>query len=440
MLTIIHHGARHTVTGSCHELKIGKSSLLIDCGLEQGNNAQNPQIDFPIKSVEAVILTHAHIDHVGRLPWLLAAGFVGKVYCTPATAALLPLLLRDSLRIYLGLAEAQIRHILNRLDKQIMTLSYGQWLRIRLPREQSYCYVRFSPAGHILGSAITEIKLADENIVAFSGDIGPSNTPLLPDPVPPKRADFLVLESTYGDKIHEDVEGRATRLEAIIQHSLQDGGAIIIPAFSIGRTQELLFDIENLIHQHAVSDRLPILLDSPMAVEVTHAYRRFRKLWSKEAKHRYEQHRHPLAFEQCITIDGYREHKRVVNRLAASGEPAIVIAASGMCQGGRVMDYLAQLLPDPRTDVIFAGYQAEDTLGCQLQEGESQVYIDGHRIEVKAQIHHMSGYSAHADQADLLRFVERIEQGPGEIRLVHGEENAQSELAGKLKALGYHVS
>ncbi len=439
MFKVIHHGAQTTVTGSCHELLLGKSSLLIDCGLFQGDEPHSPQIDFPIQSVEAVILTHAHTDHVGRLPWLLAAGFKGKIYCTPATAALLPLLLQDSLKIHLGLAKAQIQHVLNRLAKQIETLDYGLWLRIRLTREQSYCYIRFAPAGHILGSAITEIKLANDEIVVFSGDIGPTNTPLLPDPQSPPRADYLVLESTYGDKIHENVATRSARLEEIIQRSLHDGGAIIVPAFSVGRTQELLFDIENLIHQHAVSDRLPILLDSPMAVEVTRAYRQFRKLWGKEAKLRDELHRHPLAFDQCITIDGYREHKRIVNRLASSGEPAIVIAASGMCQGGRVMDYLSQLLPDKRTDVIFAGYQAEGTLGRKLQEGEQGVYIDGQWINVAAHIHSMSGYSAHADQADLIRFVQNIGQGPKEIRLVHGEEESQRELRKRLKAEGYQL-
>jgi len=438
-MNIIHHGGQHTVTGSCHELQLGRSRLLIDCGSYQGEGARNPAIDFSLQNINAVILTHAHIDHVGRLPWLLAAGYRGLIYCTPATAALLPLLIKDSLKLQGGLTDSQIPPILHRLIKQIVAIGYGQWYRLRLLSANGHCYLRFSPAGHILGSAITEVKLATGEVVVFSGDLGPANTPLLPDPISPPRADCLVLESTYGDRNHEQVATRSERLDAIIQRSLQDGGAILIPAFSIGRTQELLFDIETLIHKREISETLPILLDSPMALAVTREYRKFRKLWGKEAKQRIAHHRHPLAFDQCVTIDGYREHQRIVNRLAVSGEPAIVIAASGMCQGGRVMDYLAALLPDKRTDVIFVGYQAKKTVGRQLQEGAEMLYINDHPIYVKAQLHAMSGYSAHADQQDLIRFVQSIKQGAKEIRLVHGESCAQSALTEKLRKKGYIV-
>lgn len=430
--SLTHHGAHHTVTGSCHELRIGQSAILVDCGQFQGEESRSLAIDFPIQQIEAVVITHAHIDHVGRLPWLLAAGYQGPIYCTPATAELIPLLLRDGLTLQLGLARSQIQHILQRIKKQIRVLDYGRWLRVELKKEASFAYLRLTSAGHILGSAMVELRLADEQVVVFSGDLGPNNTPLLPDPVSPPRADLLVLESTYGDKQHDNVEQRAQRLSEIIQRSLQDGGAILIPAFSVGRTQELLFDIERLIFEHDLPATMPIILDSPMAVEVTRLYRRFKKLWGGEAKQRLDLQRHPLAFEQCVTIDGYREHHRLVNRLKQSGEPAIVIAASGMCQGGRIMDYLSALLPDPRTDVIFAGFQAEGTLGRELQEGAQQVLIDQHRVEVKAQIHTMSGYSAHADQADLVKFVEGIEQGRKEIRLVHGEPEAQQVLAERL--------
>lgn len=431
---IIHHGAHHSVTGSCHELQIGTSSILVDCGQFQGRDARPLTIDFPITSIEAVIVTHAHIDHVGRLPWLLAAGYRGPIYCTPATAELLPMLLSDSLTLQLGLARAQVQHILNLIKKQLRPIEYHRWWRVALHRSRSYLYLRFTPAGHILGSAVVEVKLADQQVVVFSGDLGPSHTPLLPDPVSPPRADLLVLESTYGDRFHEDVAQRGHRLSAIIQRSLQDGGTILIPAFSVGRTQELLFDIERLIFQQDLPSSIPIILDSPMAAEVTRLYRRFKKLWGKEAKQRLERHRHPLAFDQCVVIEGYREHHRLVNRLKQSGEAAIVIAASGMCQGGRIMDYLAALLGDERTDVIFSGYQAEGTLGRELQQQAKQVVIDQALIRVKAQIHTMSGYSAHADQADLLKFVLGIKTGRKEIRLVHGEKEAQQALAQALNA------
>jgi metallo-beta-lactamase family protein len=435
--SVIHHGAHHSVTGSCHELRVGRSGILIDCGQFQGKDSQFQSLDinFPIQQIEVVVITHAHIDHIGRLPWLLAAGYKGPIYCTPATALLIPMLLSDGLALQLGLARHQIQFILQRLNKQIKTVKYGQWWRIGLTREASYLYLRFTPAGHILGSAIVELRLANQQVIVFSGDLGPSNTPLLPDPIPPLRADLLVLESTYGDKLHESVEQRAERLGEIIHRSLQDGGTILIPAFSIGRTQELLFDIERLIYEHNLPSEIPIILDSPMAVEVTRVYRRFKKLWGKEAKQRLDIQRHPLAFEQCITIDSYREHHRLVNRLSQSGEAAIVIAASGMCQGGRIMDYLATLLSDKRTDVIFAGYQAQGTLGRELQSGQNSVVIDGTVVQVNAQIHAMSGYSAHADQADLVKFVEGIKQGEKKIRLVHGEAEVQNVLAERLQIL-----
>ncbi len=258
--------------------------------------------------------------------------------------------------------------------------------------------------------------------------MGPSNTPLLPDPIPPVKADYLFIESTYGDKHHESVKSRSTRLLSIIEHALEDGGVIVIPAFSVGRTQELLFDIEQLLYQESLHDALPVILDSPLAREVTKTYRRFKKLWGREAKKRVVQHRHPLGFEQCITIETHAEHMRLVNRLASTSEPAIVVAASGMCEGGRVVNYLEALLPDSRNDVLFAGYQAEGTLGRQIQDGANTVEIAGKQIIVKAQIHTISGYSAHADQSDLIRFVEGIHPPPKEVHLIHGERVAKAEL------------
>ena len=257
--------------------------------------------------------------------------------------------------------------------------------------------------------------------------------------MPPQQADYLFIESTYGTSTHDDIATRAERLKAIIDRSLLDGGVILIPAFSIGRTQELLFDIEHLIFEHQLSADIPIILDSPMAEKVTRSYRRFKELWGQEAKQRLELKRHPLAFEQCITVDGHRMHKKIVNRLKSTGEPAIVVAASGMCQGGRIMNYLSALLPDKRTDVILAGYQAHGTLGRELQQGEKQVSIDNQHVEVKAQIHSMSGYSAHADKDDLNRFIEEITVPPKEVHLIHGDPNTQSEFAQALVGKGFKV-
>ncbi|EJI6688940.1 MBL fold hydrolase [Vibrio parahaemolyticus] len=428
-MKVLHHGGKDTVTGSCHELQLERGSILVDCGLFQGKDAllgrQNRSltIEFSLTKVKALVLTHAHIDHIGRLPWLLAAGFRGKIYCTRATAELVPLMLADGLKLQLGLGQQQRQHILNLIKQRLVPCDYHNWISIK-----GLAYLRFQPAGHILGSAYLEFKLSNNEVVVFSGDLGPSNTPLLPDPIPPVKADYLFIESTYGDKHHESVKSRSTRLLSIIEHALEDGGVIVIPAFSVGRTQELLFGIEQLLYQESLHNALPVILDSPLAREVTKTYRRFKKLWGKEAKKRVVQHRHPLGFEQCITIETHAEHMRLVNRLASTSEPAIVVAASGMCEGGRVVNYLEALLPDSRNDVLFAGYQAEGTLGRQIQDGANTVEIEGKQIIVKAQIHTISGYSAHADQSDLIRFVEGIHPPPKEVHLIHGESVAKAEL------------
>lgn len=473
---LLHHGGKNTVTGSCHELRIDQSGILIDCGLFQGkDSASDPisalNIDFDIQHIVALLITHTHIDHIGSLPWLLAAGFDKPIYCTKATAALIPLMLDDGLKLQLGLNSKQRKLILDKITTLIQPVEYGEKHSV----ETRGCYTRepkseairgnetaitknsdlgsrskahsltfsFQPAGHILGSAYIEIKLPNGEVIVFSGDLGPSNTPLLPDPIPPKQADYLVIETTYGDKQHDNVSTRSQRLEQIVERSLQDGGVILIPAFSVGRTQEILFDIERLI-EHSIQTKttsddfwqqLPIILDSPLALKVTKQYERFKQLWNDECTEFDENiDRHPLSFEQLITVDNHKEHTKLVNRLASTNEPAIIVAASGMCSGGRIMNYLQALLPHQQTDVILAGFQAYGTLGRELQEGEDHVYISNQKVKVNAQVHSMSGYSAHADQGDLLRFIEGIEKSPKKIFLIHGEPEVQGEFKELLKA------
>lgn len=437
-MQILHHGGKDTVTGSCHELRADGMSLLIDCGLFQGKESAQAELNFSVEHIDALIVTHAHIDHIGRIPWLLAAGFRGPIYCTPASAELIPLMLEDGLKLQLGLNRQQIQQILHVVQQRLRPLGYGKWLTLSAQSNtEASLELRFQPAGHILGSAYVEIRLASGEVVVFSGDLGPSNTPLLPDPQPPERADYLLIESTYGNRNHDDVAGRVETLRKIIQRSLADSGTILIPAFSIGRTQELLFDLERLIYEHKIAADLPIILDSPMAQQVTQSYRRFKTLWGEEAKQRLEMHRHPLAFDQCIQISDYRTHQALVNRLASTGDAAIVVAASGMCQGGRIVDYLKALLSDERTDVILAGYQAEGTLGRSIAQGEKHLCIDGEEVEVKASIHVMSGYSAHADQSELLAFIHGIGLAPQEIHLIHGEPSSKQAFAQALNDTGY---
>ncbi|NAW60751.1 MBL fold metallo-hydrolase [Vibrio sp. V31_P5A7T61] len=438
-MQILHHGGKNTVTGSCHELRVDGVAVLIDCGLFQGKDATDVALDFPVEHIDALIVTHAHIDHIGRIPWLLAAGFTGPIYCTPASAELIPLMLEDGLKLQLGLNRQQIQQVLAIIKQRLRPFCYGEWVTISgYGQAQASLQLRFQPAGHILGSAYVELRLANGEVVVFSGDLGASNTPLLPDPQSPLRADYLIIETTYGNRNHDDVAGRAEKLREIIQRSLENGGTILIPAFSVGRTQELLFDIERLIFEHKIDADLPIILDSPMAQQVTQSYRRFKALWGEEAKQRLEMHRHPLAFDQCIQITDYRTHQALVNHLASTGASAIVVAASGMCQGGRIVEYLKALLGDERTDVIFAGFQAEGTLGRTIAEGEKSICIDGEEIDVKASIHVMSGYSAHADQSELLAFIKGIDQPPKEIHLIHGERSAKQGFAHALEMAGFN--
>ncbi|WP_261882639.1 MBL fold metallo-hydrolase [Vibrio pelagius] len=447
-MQVIHHGGKHTVTGSCHELRVEDQAILIDCGLFQGADTRPLDVEFKTQHLNALLLTHSHIDHIGRIPWLLATGFNQPIICTKATAAIAPLMIEDGLKLQ-GFSHRQRKLILKRIHSLIQPQAYHQWFPIprapHLNKQKDHgrpntLYARFQPAGHILGSAYIEVKLPNEEVVVFSGDLGPSNTPLLPDPVSPERADYLYIESTYGASNHSNIAERAETLNRIIDHSLEDGGAILIPAFSVGRTQELLFDIEQMIEQRSLSRQLPIILDSPMAHKITRSYRQFKELWGEEAKQRLAEHRNPLAFEQCITIDDHRAHKKLVNRLKSTAEPAIVIAASGMCQGGRIMNYLSALLPDKRTDVILAGYQAHGTLGRALQQRVESVEIDQAHIPVNAQIHTMSGYSAHAGQSDLMRFIEGITPPPKSIHLIHSEPKAQSTLTKVLEGCGFSVS
>lgn len=430
-INVIHHGAKHGVTGSCHQLNLPGGSLLVDCGRFQGHETRPLDIDFDVTKINALIVTHAHIDHVGRIPWLLAAGYRGPIYLTHASQHLLPLMLDDALHIE-GLPANVRRKLLAKLTTQMRSCVYQRWVPIECGTGVK---VRFQPAGHILGSAFVEIDSNDKSRIVFSGDLGPNQTPLLPDPQSPNKVDFLFLESTYGNRKHQSIIDRKARLASILHDAIENQGTVIIPAFSVGRTQELLYDIEQLIHSHDLSSSLPIIVDSPMAMKVTDSYRLFKRLWGDEAKHRVASGRHPLAFDQCITIDSHDQHLAIVNRLASTEQSAIVVAASGMCTGGRVVNYLKALLPLASTEVLFCGYQAKGTLGSELVEVPSTVQIDDQTVPVEASIYTMSGYSAHADQADLVNFVRNIKSSIQQVHLIHGETKAKKDLKAQLVTL-----
>jgi len=441
MVDIFHHGAVNGVTGSCHQMSLSSGeAVLVDCGLFQGAEVQGAgisaqQIDFPVDNIKALVLSHCHIDHVGRIPFLLAAGFNGPIYATEATARLLPLVIEDAVKVGVSRNSRLINSVLKRLALLLKPIPYDGWFDVDgLPMTRC----RFRVAGHILGSAYVEFNVEGERIT-FSGDLGATYSPLLAAPKPPYKADVLVIESTYGDRLHEGRRLRRRQLKKVIARCLKNAGTILIPAFSIGRTQELLYELEDIIyHGNDNWAELDVIVDSPLAAKFTEHFRALRSLWDAEARKKVEKGRHPLSFEQLVTIDTHDEHMRLVNHLKQSARPAVVIAASGMCAGGRIQHYLEALLPDERTDVIFVGYQAQGTPGRAIQQyGPSGGYVmlDGQRVDIKAGVHSLSGYSAHADQGNLLRFVKGMRFKPKEIRIVHGDEAAKVALAEQLNAL-----
>lgn len=454
-----HHGAREGVTGSCHELRVdSRNGLLVDCGLFQGaeisadgrSGSEALEVRFPVEHLRALVLTHVHIDHVGRLPWLLAAGYKGPIYCSEASARLLPTVLADAFEVGISRDARFVERYLQLVESRLRPVPWRQWVDVPM-HGGATCRIRLQRAGHILGSAYVECDIrapgSDARRVVFSGDLGAPWTPLLPAPKSPWRADLVVLESTYGDREHMSRRTRQQRLQATVEHALDNGGTVIIPAFSIGRAQELLYEFEDILHRQARNGgrhadkwaRLRVYLDSPLASRFTALYRELQPYWDAEARARVSKGRRPLDFAQLVPIDAHDAHLANVHHLAHSGEPAIVIAASGMCAGGRVVNYLKTMLSDARHDVLFVGYQAAGTPGADIQRHGPRggyVDLDGQRIQIRAAIHTVAGYSAHADQRDLVRFVTRMRHPPAHVRLVHGEEGAKQGLAEALAKAG----
>ncbi|GHA27782.1 MBL fold metallo-hydrolase [Oceanisphaera arctica] len=447
---VLHHGAVKGVTGSCHELRLDGTGILIDCGLFQGTERRDDlAIDFEISHIKALVVTHVHIDHVGRIPYLLGAGFKGPIICSPPSALLLPAMLEDALKIGFTRDKKLINRVLKMLKSRLVPLPYNQWHSVA----NTGIEVRLQRAGHILGSAYVECEAGGQRLV-FSGDLGAPHSPLLTAPVPPEQCDVLVMESTYGDKNHESRIDRRLRLKAAIEHALADGGTLLIPAFSLGRTQDLLYEIESLMAEFgndAAAPDLPwneleVVVDSPLAARFTGLYRKLKPFWNDEARERLSEGRHPLSFEQLTVVNSHRDHLNAVNYLARSRKPCVVLAGSGMCAGGRVVNYLKAMLGEARNDVLFVGYQAEGTPGRDILEygprigsdtgsGVGWVTLDDERVTIHAQVHQVSGYSAHAGQQDLINFATGITPPPKQIRLIHGDSGAKAALKARLSEL-----
>lgn len=444
--TLSFFGAARTVTGSKHLLEVDGKRILIDCGMFQGRKELRDRnwapFPFDPAEIDALVLTHAHQDHLGMIPRLIKLGYRGPVYCTRATKGLADISMPDGGRIQEEDAyHARKRGILDRAEplyteadayaasKQFKTVPYKQ-----LHDLPGGCSFRFIPAGHILGSAYAEINLPNGEKLLMGGDLGRWDTPIIKDPELVDHAEYVVMESTYGDKLHPDANPKE-QIHHFIHEAIKSQSVLIVPSFAIGRTQELLYYISQLEQEGRIG-RIPIFVDSPMASSTSVLYGRSPEEWDDEMKMMLQADDTPLEPQNLTYVRDRAQSKELNSR---SG-PMMIIAGSGMANGGRVVHHLLHRLSNPSTIVLFTGYQAEETLGRELLEGAETVQILRNEVQVRARIERVSALSAHADQRDMFRFLGGFQSPPKKTFLVHGEPDVQDVLAAKIRAdLGWNV-
>lgn len=438
-------GAARMVTGSCYILEVGATRIMIDCGMFQGprNIRENNYKPFPFQpwSIDFVLLTHAHIDHSGLIPKLVKNGFKGKILATSATIDLCRVMLPDAGHIQESEVERlnrknrragrpEIQPIYTFEDAQnclgfFAPVSYGETMQLN-----SHISVRFLDAGHILGSAIIEVNIQEDmeqTRIVFSGDLGHSNKAYINDPVLLTSADYLLIESTYGDRIHQEKENRLEILHDVLWNTYRKGGNLIIPAFAVERTQDLIYDLNLLV----TSGRFPplkIYIDSPMATSVTEVFRQHKNIFDEQTKNLIAQGRDPLSLP---VLEFVRTTEESISLNMIQGG-AVIISASGMCDAGRIKHHLKHNLWRPECTVLLVGFQAPGTKGHHLKNGAKTIRIHGEEVSVKAEIKSIEGFSAHADQKALLSWVSSFKKLPRKIFITHGEEDSSNTLAGLL--------
>ena len=458
MIEIAFLGGAATVTGSKHVIRTSRATVLIECGLFQGHradaNRRNRSLPLDAAALDAVVLSHAHLDHSGALPVLAHHGYRGPIYATPATRDLCAPMLEDAASIQRADARHIDRLIARGVDLEPVTPLYDHddvvaalALMVGLPyhRRQTIAPgidLTFLDAGHVLGSAVVVLDVEDRGVqlrIAFTGDLGRPNMPILRDPEIPERVDYLITESTYGDRRHPPIAESQDALAAAVARTAARGGKLVIPSFALERAQEIIFALGQLRHRGALP-QLPIYVDSPLATKLTDVFRLHPDLYDRET----------FAQLQSGSLFEFEGLRYVVDAEASKAidtepGPAIVIAGSGMCEGGRVLHHLRTMVSDPRNTIAIVGFQAEHTLGRRITERRPQVKIFGVMRELHAEVVVFDGFSAHADQAGLLAFAEavRARQASSALRgtfLVHGEPPAQAALAAQLVARGFqHV-
>lgn len=453
-MRISFHGAVEAVTGSCHLLEFNDKKVLLDCGQFQGSNREErmnfDEFDFVPSEIDYLLLSHCHIDHCGRIPLLVKRGFKGDIICTKPTYDLCKIMLLDSAHIHESEAEWENRKGKRAGKKTVEPLYtqedadycmkyfkpklYGQVIDI----EDDFS-VRFLDAGHVLGSAIIEMWISEDINeealkIVFSGDLGIENKPILNDPTYIEDADYAIIEATYGNRLHENTESRMDELIDIILKTTRRGGNVVIPSFAVGRTQEIIYELNKYYDfPHKDLDELmkiPVYIDSPLASKATEIFKLNSQVFDDETRELLISGNNPLYFENLNFVQSALESKA----LNEDKTPKIIISASGMCEAGRIKHHLKHNLWRPESSIVFVGYQAQNTLGRRIRDGEKLVKIFGEEINVSSEVYDLEGFSGHADRNGLLKWLGAFKKKPKKLFIVHGEEDAKTDFAKEVEA------
>lgn len=439
------YGAAREVTGSRHLLEVNGKKILLDCGLYQGRRKEerdnNMNFGFDPRAIDMVVLSHAHIDHSGNLPNLVKQGFKGPIYCTAPTGDLLEYMLRDSAYIQ----EKEVEYLNEKKAKAgeplVEPLYTTPDVEKTLPLIKAVAYdacvkladgveLCFREAGHILGSAISVITAEDQDeggkkkVFAYTGDLGRRNMPLIRNPYQLEEADYLMIESTYGNRVHESILEAEDKLAEMVKKTVARGGKILIPAFSLGRTQEIIYSLHKMFHDGRVAEALPIYVDSPLSVNVTDVFRQHLGVLDEDTQKLFvDKSDDPFGYSRLKYIQSVDESKALNDHRG----PCVIVSSSGMLEHGRILHHLKNAIEDPRNTLLIVGYQAENTLGRKLVEKFKMVNIFGKPYSVKMEIKVMNAYSAHADRSDLLDYISKV-KNLKKVILVHGESQAIEDL------------